>query len=91
MAWPYLTGNATTLPKEASLTVTTNRPACARFEPLYRSGEHHHHLVCDACGKLIPFVDDELERAIRKVARRADFAVDDHDVTLHGECAECAK
>jgi Fur family transcriptional regulator, ferric uptake regulator len=64
----------------------------ARYETvLPDGGEHHHHLVCDACGKLIPFVDDELERAIRKVARRADFTVDDHDVTLHGACADCAR
>ncbi len=64
----------------------------ARYETvLPDSGEHHHHLVCDACGKLIPFVDDELERAIRRVARREDFAVDDHDVTLHGACADCAR
>ena len=62
-----------------------------RYEAQRPSGEHHHHLVCDACGKLIPFIDDELERAIRRVARREDFAVDDHDVTLHGACAACAK
>src|ERR1700754_262047 len=64
----------------------------ARYETVQPDGhEHHHHLVCDECGKLIPFVDDELERAIRRVARREDFAVDDHDVTLHGACADCAK
>jgi Fur family ferric uptake transcriptional regulator len=63
-----------------------------RYESVFPGGgEHHHHLVCDACGKLIPFIDDELERAIRRVARREDFAVDDHDVTLHGACAACAK
>jgi Fur family transcriptional regulator, ferric uptake regulator len=63
----------------------------ARYESVYPGGgEHHHHLVCDACGKLIPFQDDELERAIHRLARREGFAVDDHDVTLHGTCAVCA-
>ena len=61
-----------------------------RYEALFPGGaEHHHHLVCDTCGKLIPFVDDELERAIRKIARRTDFSLSDHDVTLHGICADC--
>jgi Fur family transcriptional regulator, ferric uptake regulator len=62
-----------------------------RYESLFPDGaEHHHHLVCDSCGKLIPFMDDELERAIRRVARREGFAIEDHDVTLHGACADCS-
>jgi Fur family ferric uptake transcriptional regulator len=62
----------------------------SRFEPIHSDGEHHHHLVCDDCGKLVPFTDDELERTIRRVARRASFAVSEHDVTLHGACEDCA-
>ncbi|HWK25942.1 MAG TPA: Fur family transcriptional regulator [Solirubrobacter sp.] len=62
-----------------------------RYESVFPDGiEHHHHFVCDTCGRLIPFVDDDLERAIRRIARREGFDVADHDVTLHGSCAECA-
>jgi Fur family ferric uptake transcriptional regulator len=62
-----------------------------RYEPVFPDGaEHHHHLVCGGCGRLTPFVDDELERAIRRVAKREAFAIEDHDVTLHGACASCA-
>jgi Fur family ferric uptake transcriptional regulator len=62
-----------------------------RYEAVYPDGaEHHHHLVCRDCGKLVPFSDDELERTIRRVARRASFTVSDHDVTLHGACSDCA-
>jgi Fur family ferric uptake transcriptional regulator len=62
-----------------------------RYESVFPNGaEHHHHLVCDGCGKLIPFADDGLERAIRQLARREGFDVNDHDVTLHGSCADCA-
>ena len=59
----------------------------ARYEP-QRSG-HHHHLVCDGCGRLEPFQDDALERAIHHLAERVSFDVSDHDVTLHGECEAC--
>jgi Fur family transcriptional regulator, ferric uptake regulator len=61
-----------------------------RFETVFPDGtQHHHHLVCDGCGKLTPFTDDELERTIRRVARREAFAINDHDVTLHGSCENC--
>ena len=59
----------------------------ARYEP-QRPG-HHHHLVCDGCGRLEPFQDDALERAIHHLAERVSFDVSDHDVTLHGECETC--
>ncbi len=62
-----------------------------RFEAVFPDGaQHHHHLVCDGCGKLTPFTDDELERTIRRVAKRTSFTVNDHDVTLHGSCEDCA-
>jgi Fur family ferric uptake transcriptional regulator len=61
-----------------------------RFEPAHPSGEHHHHLVCDACGKVEAFVDDDLERALHKVEGRTGYAVAGHDVVLRGRCASCA-
>ena len=63
----------------------------ARYEPQRAHGaEHHHHLVCDGCGRLTPFQDDALERAIRRLADRVAFDVSDHDVTLHGSCEHCS-
>jgi Fur family ferric uptake transcriptional regulator len=62
----------------------------ARYEPVHPDGEHHHHhLVCDVCGDLVPFSDDELERVIHRVAHRVAFDVSDHDITLHGSCRDC--
>jgi Fur family ferric uptake transcriptional regulator len=62
----------------------------ARYEPQRPQGaEHHHHLVCDGCGRLTPFQDDALEQAIRRLADRVAFDVSDHDVTLHGSCERC--
>jgi Fur family transcriptional regulator, ferric uptake regulator len=58
----------------------------ARYEP-HRG--HHHHLVCDGCGRLEPFQDAALERAIHRLAERVSFDVSDHDVTLHGCCERC--
>jgi Fur family ferric uptake transcriptional regulator len=61
----------------------------ARYEPADRSGEHHHHLVCDHCGNVTAFEDADLERVIERLSRRVKFAIDAHDVTLRGECPAC--
>ena len=61
----------------------------ARYEPAHPGGEHHHHIVCDSCGKVEPFEDDALERAITHLSGKTDFAVAAHDITLHGECPDC--
>ena len=61
----------------------------ARFEPLHRSGEHHHHLVCEDCGKVEAFEDDDLELALTKLERRSGYSVAGHEVVLRGACADC--
>lgn len=53
--------------------------------------QHHHHLVCEDCGRLSPFVSDALEREIERIGRDADFEVAAHDVVLRGACSTCAK
>ena len=60
-----------------------------RFEPLHASGDYHHHLVCDGCGKVEAFADEELERTLRKVESRTGYSVAGHDVVLRGACADC--
>jgi Fur family ferric uptake transcriptional regulator len=60
-----------------------------RFEPRLAGGEHHHHLVCRCCGKVEPFEDPGLERAIHRVSDAVDFRVDAHDVVLQGTCRGC--
>ncbi len=55
------------------------------------SEEHHHHLVCDSCGVVMPFSDPALERAIASVSARVPLAVvSEHEIVLHGSCRQCA-
>lgn len=51
--------------------------------------QHHHHLVCEQCGRLTPFADRSLEQAIEAVSREAEFEVAAHDVVLRGRCPDC--
>jgi Fur family transcriptional regulator, ferric uptake regulator len=60
-----------------------------RFEAAQPGGEHHHHLVCGDCGKVDTFDDSELELALSRVAGAHGYALDNHDVVLHGACSDC--
>ena len=61
----------------------------ARYEPVLPSGEHHHHLVCDDCGKVEAFEDPGLEQAIHRLEGRTGYSVAAHDVVLRGACGDC--
>jgi Fur family transcriptional regulator, ferric uptake regulator len=61
-----------------------------RYEPVRHGSGHHHHLVCDSCGRLEQFADEELERTIRRVAERLPLRVSEHEIVLHGACESCA-
>ena len=61
-----------------------------RYEAARRGRGHHHHLVCDRCGRIEPFTDDGLERAIQSVSDRFAPRVSEHEIVLRGECATCA-
>jgi Fur family ferric uptake transcriptional regulator len=60
-----------------------------RFEAAREGSGHHHHLICDHCGTLIPFRDEELERTIHQVSQRVALNVSEHEVVLHGACSDC--
>lgn len=63
----------------------------ARYEPAHPDGEHHHHVVCRQCGNVRPVEDAAVEDAIHALAHRLSFDVDEHQITLRGRCAVCAK
>ena len=61
-----------------------------RYERVCEQSEHHHHLVCDECGVVMPFSDAGLERAIETLSERVPLAVSEHEIVLHGACRDCA-
>ena len=60
-----------------------------RFEAVQPDGEHHHHAVCDDCGRVEAFSDKRLELALDQVAGAVGFSVQAHDVVLRGACSDC--
>ena len=62
----------------------------ARYERAHPGGDHHHHVVCERCGRITPFEDRELERAIEHLSRRLGHSVSGHDVLIRGRCRDCS-
>ncbi len=60
-----------------------------RYEPIRHGRGHHHHMVCDHCGRLYPFVDERLERELRRVSEDVALKIAEHEVILHGACERC--
>jgi Fur family transcriptional regulator, ferric uptake regulator len=69
--------------------VDVDGTAC--FEPADPSGDHHHHAICERCGKLAVFEDEELERLLHGVGERLGYEIGGHDVVLRGSCPDCAE
>ena len=52
--------------------------------------EHHDHLVCDVCGKIIEFHNEMIEEEQLKVAEKHGFKLSGHSLVLYGICADQA-
>jgi Fur family transcriptional regulator, ferric uptake regulator len=61
-----------------------------RYERVFEHEDHHHHLVCDECGAVMPFADADLERAIGRLSEKVPLRVSEHEIVLHGSCRDCA-
>ncbi len=53
------------------------------------SKSHHDHLICTTCGKIIEFVDEEIEKRQENIAKKNGFKVSSHSMQLYGTCSDC--
>ena len=51
--------------------------------------EHHDHLVCEKCGKIIEFHSKDLEEIQDKICREYGFEPTFHRLEIYGICREC--
>jgi len=51
--------------------------------------DHHDHLVCVKCNKIIEFQDDVIEQHQLQIAKKYDFQLTDHSLYLYGLCKTC--
>ncbi len=61
-----------------------------RYEKKYGS-EHHDHLICEACGRNLEVMDEQIELLQEQLATRHGFKLTSHRMYLYGVCSECRK
>ena len=60
----------------------------ARYESKLDS-PHHDHLICASCGKIVEFMDQEIEDLQNKIAKRHHCILQWHVHQLFGICKKC--
>jgi Fur family ferric uptake transcriptional regulator len=58
-----------------------------KFETSFK--EHHDHLICVKCNKIIEFVNERIEQEQEKTAKENGFKLLNHTMYLYGICKDC--
>jgi Fur family ferric uptake transcriptional regulator len=60
-----------------------------RYHPADKG--HHHHLVCQECGKVIDLDESVMDNLKQVLQKDYDFAPDIRHLALFGVCADCKR
>lgn len=52
-------------------------------------GDHHDHLICTHCSKVVEFTDHDIEKRQHKIAKDQGFVLESHTMMLYGICSDC--
>jgi Fur family transcriptional regulator, ferric uptake regulator len=66
----------------------------ARFELAEDLTEHHHHLLCTSCGRVIdvtpsPAFERTVDRVVEELAAQEGFQPTSHALDIIGTCSSC--
>lgn len=86
--------NLAVLEEAGVVTRIVTNDEFARYELAERLTEHHHHLICSACGDVFDFslgarAEASLDRSLHRIADDAGFTVESHRLDLVGTCSSC--
>ena len=62
-----------------------------RIELTDKFAQHHHHLTCLSCHRVIPINKDELEDFMSQLATAQKFTPIEHQVEIQGYCDRCSQ
>ncbi|HMA66783.1 MAG TPA: transcriptional repressor, partial [Desulfosalsimonadaceae bacterium] len=54
-------------------------------------GQHHDHMICTKCGRIIEFHNEQLESLQTQVVAGYGFHMLQHQLNIYGICSDCMK
>lgn len=54
-------------------------------------GQHHDHMICTKCNKILEFSDENMENLQKEIAVRHGFHMLQHRMEIYGICSKCLK
>lgn len=54
-------------------------------------GQHHDHMICTKCGKILEFKNDQMEQLQAQVVSGYGFHMLQHRMEIYGLCSDCMK
>ena len=77
---------------EAGLVqATLISPGDSQYYEVVFEREHHDHLVCSSCGRVVEYRSEALLALQREIAARYDFELEERVSELHGKCKACRR
>ncbi len=55
------------------------------------SADHHHHLECERCGRMVEVEACGLDTTLQAMERLSGFRITRHQLQLFGTCPQCAE
>lgn len=92
--YPELNTGITTVYRTLNLLEENNIATSISFGSAGKKFElgnkpHHDHLICEKCGDIVEFENDEIEKLQEKIAKMHDFKLTNHLMQLYGICKKC--
>lgn len=75
--------------KEEVLSFIDTVNESRRYELSDKYREHHHHLICQACGQIEDFEECFIENIEKQIFKKMKFQVTNHDLKFFGRCSKC--
>lgn len=68
--------------------VTSAEEKISNYEHIF-GHDHHDHMICIKCGKIIEFKEEKIEKLQNSVCRKFNFKPVEHKLEIKGYCEKC--
>ncbi len=82
--------NISVLTDAGVITESIRKDGRAVYE-LNEDREHHDHLICLKCGRILEFTDNTIEKHQEMIAKKFGFVMQQHRLEIKGICSDCKR